>query len=280
MAFRTFGWVQNPSDFTKLKKTVQVFDPQSKQYEELDKHTINNVIYFDSDKERLQDELDNKVSEFTYEDLVGTSRNKAGKSPKKRSDAIANSLLQVTILPQSANTKGKFYTDNWTADGFLRWAVSLGFVSYNREKDLFKITELGEKLSQAADGSVEEMEILQNAMLSYPPATRILSLLAESKQPLTKFAIGNRLGFIGEKGFTSYDEDLMIDWLKSAATKKEHDKIKSDVEGTSDKYARMIAGWLSKLKFVKKHTNKYELDDGELFLVSKLIPLLDRGCTQ
>lgn len=227
MAFRTFGWVQNPSDFTKLKKTVQVFDPQSKQYEELDKHTINNVIYFDSDKERLQDELDNKVSEFTYEDLVGTSRNKAGKSPKKRSDAIANSLLQVTILPQSANTKGKFYTDNWTADG-----------------------------------SVEEMEILQNAMLSYPPATRILSLLAESKQPLTKFAIGNRLGFIGEKGFTSYDEDLMIDWLKSAATKKEHDKIKSDVEGTSDKYARMIAGWLSKLKFVKKHTNKYELDDG------------------
>ena len=53
MAFRTFGWVQNPSDFTKLKKTVQVFDPQSKQYEELDKHTINNVIYFDSDKERL-----------------------------------------------------------------------------------------------------------------------------------------------------------------------------------------------------------------------------------
>lgn len=98
MAFRTFGWVQNPSDFTKLKKTVQVFDPQSKQYEELDKHTINNVIYFDSDKERLQDELDNKVSEFTYEDLVGTSRNKAGKSPKKRSDAIANSLLQVTIL--------------------------------------------------------------------------------------------------------------------------------------------------------------------------------------
>jgi hypothetical protein len=263
MAFRTFGWVQNPSDFTKLKKTVQVFDPQSKQYEELDKHTINNVIYFDSDKERLQDELDNKVSEFTYEDLVGTSRNKAGKSPKKRSDAIANSLLQVTILPQSANTKGKFYTDNWTADGFLRWAVSLGFVSYNREKDLFKITELGEKLSQTADGSVEEMEILQNAMLSYPPATRILSLLAESKQPLTKFAIGNRLGFIGEKGFTSYDEDLMIDWLKSAATKKEHDKIKSDVEGTSDKYARMIAGWLSKLKFVKKHTNKYELDDGQ-----------------
>lgn len=263
MAFRTFGWVQNPSDFTKLKKTVQVFDPQSKQYEELDNHIIKNVIYFDRDKERLQDELDNKVSEFTYGDLVGTSRNKEGKSPKKRKEAIANSLLQVTILPQSAKTKGKFYTDNWTADGFLRWAVSLNFVAYNREKDLFKITELGKKLSQTNDGSAEEMEVLQDAMLSYPPATRVLSLLANSKHPLTKFAIGNNLGFVGEKGFTSYDEDLMIDWLKSATTKKEHDKIKSDVEGTSDKYARMIAGWLVKLKFVKKHTNKYELDNGK-----------------
>ncbi|WP_260511794.1 restriction endonuclease FokI recognition domain-containing protein [Lactobacillus paragasseri] len=40
MVFRTFGWVQNPSDFTKLKKTVQVFDPQSNQYEELDKQII------------------------------------------------------------------------------------------------------------------------------------------------------------------------------------------------------------------------------------------------
>lgn len=91
MAFRTFGWVQNPSDFTKLKKTVQVFDPQSKQYEELDKHTINNVIYFDSDKERLQDELDNKVSEFTYEDLVGTSRNKA-------ENLLRSEAMQLLIL--------------------------------------------------------------------------------------------------------------------------------------------------------------------------------------
>ena len=263
MVFRTFGWVQNPSDFTKLKKTVQVFDPQSNQYEELDKQIIKNVIYFDKDKKRLQDKLDNKVSEFTYGDLVGTSRNKEGKSPKKRKDAIANSLLQVTILPQSTKTKGKFYTDNWTADGFLRWAVSLNFVAYNREKDLFKITELGEKLSQTNDGSAEEMEVLQDAMLSYPPATRVLSLLATSKRPLTKFAIGNNLGFVGKKGFTSYDEDLMIDWLKSATTKKEYKKIKSDVEGTSDKYARMIAGWLVKLNFVKKHTNKYKLGNGK-----------------
>ncbi|NUG66644.1 restriction endonuclease [Lactobacillus mellis] len=264
MKFRTFGWVQNPSDFTKLKKTVQVFDPKSDQYKELTNHIVKNVIYFNSDRKKLQKKLDKNVSEFTYEELVGTSRNKKNKAPKYRKDAIANSLLQVTILSQSSKTKGKLYTDNWTADGFLRWAVSLNFVSYNREKDTFKITELGKKLSNSDDGSSQEMNILQEAMLSYPPATRVLSLLAtSSKQSLTKFAIGNNLGFVGEKGFTSYDEGLMIDWLKSVATKEERNNIRRNIEGTSDKYARMISGWLVKLKFVEKHTNKYKVGINE-----------------
>lgn len=261
--YRTFGWIQNPSDFSKLKKTVEVFDSDSEQYKNLVDHVIRNVIYETIDKKRFQNELDNKVSEFTYEELVGTSRDKNGKAPKRRRDAVANSLLQVTILPQSAKTKGKYFTDNWTADGFLRWAVSLNFVSYNREADTFKITKLGKKLSQSEEGSPEEISVLRQALLSYPPATRVLSLLAKNKKPMTKFAIGNQLGFIGEKGFTSYEESLMIDWLKSAETSKERKKIKSNIEGTSDKYARMIAGWLAKLRFVKKHNNKYKLKDGK-----------------
>lgn len=262
--YRTFGWIQNPADFSKLKKTVEVFDPESKQYKALDDHIIHDVIYLKEDQEYYQTKLDHKVSEFTYGELVGTSRNKNGKPPKKRSDAIANSLLQITILPQSAKTKGKFYTDNWTADGFLRWAVSLNFISYNRDYDTFKITKLGKRLSQTKSKSPEETSILREAILAYPPATRVLSLLSESKQPMTKFAIGNQLGFIGEKGFTSYDETLMIDWLKTAETKKEQTKIKSDIEGTSDKYARMIASWLIKLKFVKKHTNRYKTNNNEI----------------
>ena len=261
MKFRTFGWIQNPSDFTKLKKTVQVFDPESNQYKELASHIVKEIIYFKNDKKHLQKKLDNKASEFTYEELVGSNRDKNGKSPKSRKDAVANSLLQITILPQSAKTKGKLYTDNWTADGFLRWAVSLNFVSYNREKDTFKITPFGKKLSKTIDGSDEELNILREAILAYPPATRVLSLLANNlKHPLTKYAIGNKLGFIGEKGFTSYDEDLMIDWLKSSTSKKEQQNIKSNIEGTSDKYARMIAGWLIKLKLVKGHTNRYKIN--------------------
>lgn len=255
--YRTFGWVQNPSDFKKLKKTVQVFDPSSEHYQQLQKHIISDVIYFAEDKNHFQDQLDNRVCEFSYRDLVGTSINKDGKSPKKRSESVANSLLQVSILPQSAKTKGKMYTDNWTADGFLRWAVSLNFVSHNRDTDTFKITSFGKNFSSSVDDSSEELTILREAMLSYPPASRVMSLLAESNKPMTKFAIGSQLGFVGEKGFTSYDEDLMIDWLKSTSDTKELTKIRTDVEGTSDKYARMICGWLSKLKYVTKKSTKY-----------------------
>lgn len=257
MVYRTFGWVQNPSDFKKLKKTVQVFDPSSDHYRWLRNHIVNEVIYFAEDKNHFQDQLDNCVCEFSYKDLVGSNINKDGRSPKKRSESVANSLLQVSILPQSTKTKGKLYTDNWTADGFLRWAVSLNFVSHNRDTDTFKITDFGKKFSSSEDNSLEERTILREAMLSYPPASRVMSLLAGAKEPMTKFAIGSQLGFVGEKGFTSYDEDLMIEWLKNAIDTKEITKIRSDVEGTSDKYARMICSWLAKLKYVTKKSTKY-----------------------
>lgn len=256
---RTFGWIQNPSDFSKLKKTVEVFDVNSAHYQNLRDSVISEIIYFDEDRDHLQALLDKGISEFAYEELVGTSRNKEGKSPKKRSEAVADSLLQITIKPQSRTKK---FTDNWTADGFLRWAVSLNFVSYNRTNDSFKITELGQRLCDTEDDSEEEKQVLREAMLAYPPATRVLSLLANSDRPLTKFAIGNQLGFVGEKGFTSYDEELMIDWLKSAS-KQERKKIKSDIEGTSDKYARMISGWLVKLNFIKKSTPKVVTNSAE-----------------
>lgn len=94
-------------------------------------------------------------------------------------------------------------------------------------------------------------------MLSYPPASRVMTLLADSKKPMTKFAIGKQLGFVGEGGFTSYDEDLMIDWIKNVNSDNEAKKIRTDIEGTSDKYARMICGWLIKLNYVKKRSTKY-----------------------
>ena len=55
----------------------------------------------------------------------------------------------------------------------------------------------------------------------------------------------------------------MQDWLLNG-TVSEQSTIKSDVEGTSDKYARMIANWLYKLGLVTKITPKVETINGEI----------------
>ncbi len=262
MINRTYGWVQNPSDFSKLKLVVQIFDKKSKHYKNLKNNLVTKVIYFDDLKKDLQQKFNNNVDEFSYTELVGSSKNKNGKSAKTRAEAVADGIIQITILPQSTNTTGKLWSDNWTSDGYLRWALSLNFVKHNRETDTCSITNLGLDFSRCESNSDEELMILQSALLAYPPASQVLNILSSTTKEITKFTIGNQLGFIGEKGFTSYDEELMIDWFKTG-TKEERKKIKSDVEGTSDKYARMIAGWLEKVGFVEKHSNKTKIKDLE-----------------
>ncbi len=255
MISRTYGWVQNPSDFSKLKLVVQLFDATSTHYQHVKNDLVKQYIPFDDIATHLLNKLQKNCEVFTYLELVGTSKDITGKSPKKRSEAVADSLIQITILPQSAQTTGKKWTDNWTSDGYLRWALSLNFIQHDRETDVCSLTPLGKEFSTSPDDSEEELAILRKALLSYPPATQILSLLNSATKPVTKFYIGNQLGFSGEKGFTSYDEELMLDWFKTG-TKEEQKKIKTDIEGTSDKYARMIASWLTKVGFVAKESTK------------------------
>src|SRR5699024_3295790 len=128
--------------------------------------------------------------------------------------------------------------------------------------DMFTITDLGKEFAFTEDDSNEEQELLINSLLKYPPATQVLRILSENDGYKTKFFIGNQLGFRGEKGFTSYDETLMIDWIKSAP---EHEitSIRNDVEGTSDKYARMISTWLKKLGLIYSHSEKIEKNSGK-----------------
>lgn len=261
MISRTYGWVQNPSDFSKLKLVVQIFDRESLHYKNLKDNLVSKYIYFDDIKDELISKLQAGKTDFSYLELVGTSKNKDGKSPKKRADAVADALIQVTILPQSANTTGKMWTDNWTSDGYLRWALSLNFVCHDRETDICSITPLGLEFSRTIDNSTEETNILRKALLSYPPATQVLNILDNSNNPVTKFTIGNNLGFVGEKGFTSYDEELILEWF-STGTDEEQKKIKSDIEGTSDKYARMISSWLEKVGFVTKNSTPVATKNG------------------
>ena len=258
VSYRSVGWVQNPSDFNKLKLVVQVFDSQSLQYKKLRDDLVPRLIPIDSIRNSLSAKLNNGVEVFTYLELIGSQKDKYGKHTNKRSEAVADGLIQLTVKPQSQNTKQKEWTDNWTSNGFLSWAIALGFVQYDRDSDTCSITELGKQYSKSQNDSQDEQDILKDAIMAYPPATRVLEVLANASS-LSKFQIGEQLGFSGEKGFTSYQHNLMTAWLIDAFnTGDSHEvkKIKSDIEGTSDKYARMIAGWLMRIGYIDKATDE------------------------
>lgn len=67
---------------------------------------------------------------------------------------------------------------------------------------------------------------------------------------MTKFENGCQLGFVGEAGFTSIPQNLILQGLSSATTPAERNKLLSDTEGTSDKYVRTIGAWLKSVKLV------------------------------
>lgn len=256
---RAFGWIQNPALFSNLKKVVQLFDSNSPHYQ----WVLTEGVYIIPNatiQEKLLQKLKNSTVTFSYTELVGRSTDANGKSVKSRTDAVADALIQISIPSQKSKTTGKNWTDNWTADGYLRWAVSLGLVQMNRESDTFKITALGQDFSALIPDSDDELNFLRQVLLGYPPACRILNLLAENTgQPVSKFYLGSRLGFVGEKGFTSYSESMMLSWLNSNLGREERNKIRSDVEGTSDKYARGICSWLEKVGFVTSCKNAVNL---------------------
>ena len=183
-----------------------------------------------------------------YADLVGTSFT-------PRSSARCNGIVQATVKGQVRD-----FISDWPADNFVRWAQALGFIKYNYYDDTFEITTEGLNLTRAK--STEECkEILENALLSYPPAVRILKLLSDGSVK-TKFELGKDLGFIGEDGFTSIPQDVLIMTLATTEDTKEKNKLRTDTEGSSDKYARMIAKWLSKLGLLTQVSKEVEIKIG------------------
>ncbi|MDX4028688.1 restriction endonuclease FokI catalytic domain-containing protein [Aliarcobacter skirrowii] len=139
----------------------------------------------------------------------------------------------------------------WANETYLRLCEALGFIEYDREYDDFVITDLGKKLAFSTEQ--QEIEILEEAILTYPPACRILQLLKDSSEPLSKFEIAQNLGFVGESGFTTFGLNNFIRIYHTSTNKS---KIKSDKESTLDKYARMIANYLIELGMVEKTKKK------------------------
>lgn len=246
--FRTFGWVQDPSDFESLIKVVSIFDNKSETHKELVNEKIDRLIEERDGKNRFLEVLNSKPLKIKYADLVGTSFT-------PRSSARCNGIVQATVKGQVRD-----FISDWPADNFVRWAQALGFIKYNYFDDSFEITEEGLKLT-GAKKIEEKEEILIDSLLSYPPAIRILNLLSDGKVK-TKFELGKNLGFIGEDGFTSIPQDVLIMTLATTEDTKERNKLRTDTEGSSDKYARMIAKWLSKLGLLVQVAKEVELSIG------------------
>ena len=256
---RTFGWVQNPGDLKKLKRVVGIFQAGSAENLWLTGTRLPLLRRFklisDADYTFFVSELSKPVIEIDYGTLKGK-----GSGSEKRKDALCTGIIQAVIDAQQNKTYidaagiteifKKPYTDDWSAEGYLRWAISCGLIEYISAVDKCKITPLGTQLANSADGSSEEKEALSKALLSYPPVIRVLTLLKE-KDKQTKFELGSKLGFKGEMGFTSIPQAIYLCDYCEAATSAERSAVRSNDEGDSDKYARGIASWCSQMGWVE-----------------------------
>ena len=256
MANRTFGWIQNPSSTDTLQKVVSLFVHGSIYHTYMlnerlpllrDIGMLKDVKLYDIFVKWLSVDLP-----IPYDILKGK-----GCGAGKRADAKCSGLVQAAITGQQRKIYKcndeyieikKPFTDDWTADGFLRWAVSLGFLDYDYEHDTCAITANGKALVNATTEK-ERKEILGSAFLMYPPVCRIMKLLKDHEH-LTKFELGSKLGFTDEAGFTSYPQRIWVQAYEEATDDEERKKLRSDTEGSSDKYARMICSWLVELGWV------------------------------
>lgn len=254
---RSFGWSQDASDFKSLKNVVQVFDNESDFHNNL---IVARIPMLVNDKElanRFQKILETNPLRITYSDLVGTHS-----TPRKNSPC--NGIIQASVCGQV-----KQYLSDWASDSFLRWAHLCGFVKYNGEDDTFGITDDGIKFSRSKDDSQEENDCLLNAILKYPPVTRILQLLSNGEH-LSKFEIGSQLGFVGDEGFTSLPQNVLLTSLAMTDDLSEKNKMRSDWDGSSDKYARQICKWLEKLGLVRQVEKEYKVNIGDKEYTEKL----------
>lgn len=258
MATRTFGWIQNPSSTDTLKDILGLFVQGSKFHTYMTEKRLPLLAsagLFQTPNLYLEFQKILRANKpIAYNVLKGK-----GAGGGSRKNAKCSGLAQAAVTGQQCQTYTidnkivkikKPYTDDWTADGFIRWAVSLGFLNYNYSDDTCSITLLGIDFVNA-ENTKEKNDILGRAFLSYPPVCRVMGLLCKY-QHMTKFEIGAKLGFTDEAGFTSFPQNIWVQAYEEATDANEKKKLRSDTEGSSDKYARMICNWLESIGWVSK----------------------------
>ena len=258
MANRTFGWIQNPSSTDTLRDILGLFVPGS----EFHTYMVNERLpllasagLFKTPGLYMEFQKILRANKPIAFDVLkgqgagGESRAKAKCSGLAQAAVTGQQYKEYIVDGRKIRIK-KPYTDDWSADGFLRWAVSLGFLDYNYADDTCSITESGISLVLAKT-TKEKNAILGQAYLSYPPVCRVLGLLA-TKGHMTKFEIGSQLGFTDEAGFTSFPQNIWVQAYEESTDDDKKKTLRSDTEGSSDKYARMICGWLEAIGWVNK----------------------------
>jgi len=241
MVERTFGWVQDPGDLTKLRRAVEVFCRGSKTHAELCDDLIPRLVEARDGRDDFLRAMRREPLRLSYRELVGGAFTPRG-------DSRCNGIMQAALPGQ----RREFSLD-WPADNFVRWAHALGFIEWHARDDDFTATDAGVALSETAVDSDAEYRLFADGLLSYPPAARVLGLLADTAaiadDGLTKFDLGKHLGFQGEPGFTTISRDFFIKEYLLAESADARQKMHRNWEGTADKYARMICSWLMKLKY-------------------------------
>jgi len=150
----------------------------------------------------------------------------------------------------------------WADDNFARMTHALGLVAFDRGSGLFSLKAAGRDLLATVAGSEAELEVLRRQLLVNPPVVRVLSLL-KNGQPLTKFELGAEIGFYGEGGFSKYPQDVFVEELAAAKNGLERNEVRQNREGSCDKYARTMAGWLSKAGYITKVSKEVRVQVGK-----------------
>ena len=263
MAKRTFGWVQNPNRIDTLRFIVGIFCQGSNsnltlRNERLPLIERNNLA--DAGLiARFQALLEKPDICIPFIDLKGKGMMPSGMRSRKNSkcsgiiQACIDAQTHMKLIGKNGTLENmhKPYTDDWTADGYLRWAVSAGLLEYDSTLDTCRISDLGRELIATCERSKEESEVYTKALLSYPPAVRVLSILSSGKV-CTKFDIGNQLGFKEELGFTSIPQEVFVAQYCRETSKEQKKAIRSNMEGDSDKYARTITSWFYQMGWAEK----------------------------
>lgn len=154
MANRTFGWIQNPSSTDTLKDILGLFVPKSAFHTFMVNERLPllaSVNLFDTPGLYMEFQKALRLKKpIAYSLLKGRGSHGGSRLTAKCSGLVQAAITgqqyrEYTVDGKTIRIK-KPYTDDWTADGFLRWAVSLGFLDYNYANDTCSITNLGSSL--------------------------------------------------------------------------------------------------------------------------------------